>query len=174
MRKRVKSILVICVIGFLGYIVGTIDANTRNEMMNHAVVALERTGISSKYAPNYSMYGFVGFRDMFSQTKFKVYYDSDRKALFNDIAEAKHWHVAPVTGDEYLRLQRACMCNDVIDVPEDVVFDAWYYLETTEPTQYSGFAPNGALSEIGQIGRGFEFAVFDLETGLFIFVDQFG
>ncbi len=174
MKKRFKRIVVICAIGILGYFIGSIDANTRNEMLNRAAVALEKTGLSQTYAPHYSLYGFIGFRDTFSQTKFKVYYDSDRKALFNDIAEAKHWHVTPVAGDEYLEFQRVCMWNDVLDVPADIVFDAWYYLETTEPDPYSSYTPDGALTEIGQIGRGFEFAVYDADSGLFIFVDQFG
>lgn len=30
------------------------------------------------------------------------------------------------------------------------------------------------LAAIGQLARGFEFAVFDRETGLFILIDQFG
>ena len=34
--------------------------------------------------------------------------------------------------------------------------------------------PDGSFEEIGQIGRGFIFAVYDEETGLFIYTEQFG
>lgn len=63
---------------------------------------------------------------------------------------------------------------DVLDVPEDIVFDAWFYRKTDEPASWSKHVSSGSLKDIGQVGNGFEFAVYDLETGLFIFVDQFG
>lgn len=64
-------------------------------------------------------------------------------------------------------------CQAAVQVADDVVFDAWYYRETAAPYNAPGI-PDGPFAEIGQIGRGFVFAVFDAETGLFIFTSQFG
>ena len=63
--------------------------------------------------------------------------------------------------------------NAAVQVRDDAAFDAWYYRETAGPHNASE-APDGPFAEIGQIGRGFVFAVFDAETGLFIFTSQFG
>jgi len=55
-----------------------------------------------------------------------------------------------------------------------IVFDAWYFLETAGPVSYAEDVTFESLLESGYIGDGFEFAVFDVQSGLFIFVDQFG
>ena len=120
------------------------------------------------------MHGFTGFRDSFEQTKFRVQYAEDREALLSDIARAKGWRVAPVKAEEFTAFQKQYMWWAVLDVPTDVVFDAWYYHETHEPADYSLKVTDGTLAEIGRVGYGFEFAVYDAESGLFIFVDQFG
>ena len=58
---------------------------------------------------------------------------------------------------------------------DEITFDAWYYRETVEPDTFSGRIPRGPLEQIGScVGRGFEFAIFDVETGLFVYIDQFG
>lgn len=64
-------------------------------------------------------------------------------------------------------------CQAAVQVRDDAAFDAWYYRETAGSYNAPGI-PDGPFAEIGQIGRGFVFAVFDAETGLFIFVRQFG
>lgn len=176
MKKRFTLILAAFIIALFGYIKGSFDADMRHESFSYASNALEKTGLPEKYAPSYCLHGFTGFRDSFLQVKFIIQYQDDREALLSKMASTKGWHISQVAQDEYLNFQQTCMWaySAVLDIPADIIFDAWYYLETDEPAPYSKHAPAGALAEIGQIGYGYEFAVYDVESGLFIFVDQFG
>lgn len=175
MKKRFKRLAALLIVGFAGYIIGIIDANIQNESINRAANALQKTGLCVDCAPSYSLYGFIGFRDTFTQTKFKVEYESERKLLLDEMKVAKGWHMASVTAEEFRQFQEACAwgISGVLEVPDDVIFDAWYYRETDEPYG-TGTAPQGALGEIGQVGRGYEFAVYDMQSGIFILIDQFG
>lgn len=171
----IKTMLLIVAVGFWGWMAGTIGVLVRNEAFNPAENALLETGLSAPSAPYYSLYGFTGWRDSFSETKFTVPYRSERESLWAEIAASESWRVAELTADEYMLFQQTCMweCASV-DLPPDVVFDAWYYRETNAPAGREPTAPNGALSEIGQVGRGFVLAAYDLESGLFLLVRQFG
>lgn len=176
MKRIIRIGIAILLAGFIGCIVGDLRAGIRQSALNRAAIALEKTGLPEMYAPSYSLYGFTGFRDTFSQTKFIVQAKDEREQLFSDISSSKRWRVAPVTAEEYLSFQKTCIqwYSAVLDVPADIVFDAWYYRETSEPNVLSGHAPEGALEEIGHVGYGFEFAVYDRESGLFVFTDLFG
>ena len=176
MKRIVRIGIAILLAGFIGCIVGELRAGIRQSALNRAAIALEKTGLPEMYAPSYSLYGFTGFRDTFSQTKFIVQWKDEREQLFSDISSSERWRVAPVTADEYESFRKACIgwYSAVLDVPTDIVFDAWYYLETHEPAKYSDCAPEGAFEEIGQVGYGFEFALYDRESGLFVFTDLFG
>ena len=176
MKKRLLLIAAALIIALAGYLKGSFDADMRHESFSYAENALKKTGLPEKYAPSYCLHGFTGFRDTFLQVKFIVQYQKDREELLGKMASAKGWHIAQVQGDSYLEFQQLCMWEyaDVLDVPEDIVFDAWFYRETDEPASWSKHVSSGSLEDIGQVGNGFEFAVYDLETGLFIFVDQFG
>lgn len=178
MHKRFWIALLFAFIaGVGGYAAGLLTADISQEFVNHAETALKKTGLSAQYAPSYSLYGFTGFRDSFSQTKFEIESASHKQQILSDMRFAGNWHTAPVTADEYLAFQEACAWtySSVLDLPANIIFDAWYYLETCAPAAPSSpVVPSGAFSAIGQIGHGFEFAVYDLETGLFIFIDQHG
>ena len=171
-RAALFLILAVCV----AYALGGVRASLTYAGINYAETALKKTGISVQYAPSYCLHGDATARDSFAQTVFTVEHQSDRQALLEEAKRTKGWRAAPVTATEYLAFQRACLwkCGEVLSVPADTVFDAWYYCETSAPVSNAVAAPAGALEEIGPVGRGFEFAVFDAETGLFVFVDQFG
>lgn len=175
MKKYLVIIAFLLTLSMLGFFAGRIYEAFQDDPFAHAAFALKKTGLSEAYAPSYSLHGAVGVRDSFSQTKFYVQNENERKNLLHEISLEKGWHITPVTSDEYLNFQKTCMWGfETLNVPESVVFDAWYYLETDVPISHSPFAPAGALSEIEQVGYGYEFAVFDVESGLFIFVDVFG
>lgn len=176
MKKRLMLILMVLIIAFGGYLKGLFDANMRHASFSYTENALRRTGLPVKYAPGYCLHGFTDSRDSFMQTEFIVEYQSDREELFAQMDSEIGWRVSSVTGIEYLEFQRICMWKyaDVLSVPEDIIFDAWFYRETSKPAPWSEHVSSGPLEDIGQVGNGFEFAVYDLETGLFIFVDQFG
>ena len=177
MTKKFFLVLMFIVLaGVVGYTGGLLTADISHEFSNHAEIALRKTGLNVQYAPEYSLYGFTGFRDSFSQTKFVIEYDHEKQQIFSDMKLANNWHISPVSAEDFLAFQDACAWefSSVLNIPDDITFDAWYYLETSAAADFSPAAPEGALSEIGRVGNGFEFAVFDLETGLFILIDQHG
>ena len=175
-RKRFIGTFMCVLVLIAAYMLGGVRAGLLHSAINYAERALKKTGLPTTYAPGYCLHGEISSRDSFVQTKFVVEYQSDRRTLLEEAKRAKGWRAAPVTATEYLAFQRACLwkCGEVLSVPADTVFDAWYYCETSAPVSNAVAAPAGALEEIGPVGRGFEFAVFDAETGLFVFVDQFG
>ena len=83
------------------------------------------------------------------------------------------WIVSPVTEAELRGFSKCFWYPDLLTIPDNTVFDAWFYRETSQPILGAETAKD-CFSSIGKIGRGFEFAVFDLETGIIVFVDQFG
>jgi len=176
MKKHIVMLLALVLIAFLSYIKGSFDADMRHDDYVYAARSLKKTGLPTECAPSYCLHGFAGSRDSFTQVKFIVDDPFERSVLLKQMKCVKGWHVTPVDGYEYLEFQNRYMwtCSAVLDVPEDIVFDAWYYHETREGSIYSEDVAVGAFSEIGRIGRGYEFAVYDSETGLFVFVDQFG
>jgi len=175
-RKRFIGTFMCVLVLIAAYMLGGVRAGLLHSAINYAERALKKTGLPTTYAPGYCLHGEISSRDSFVQTKFVVEYQSDRQALLEEIERTKGWRLAQVAASEYLAFQQAWLwqCGEVLSVPADTVFDAWYYCETSAPVEGGNAIPAGALEEIGAVGRGFEFAVFDAETGLFVFVDQFG
>lgn len=167
----VAAIVALVITFFMGWLAGELSRSD----MNAAQTALGRTGLPEGYAPSYAVHGAAYGRDSFEQTVFRVEYESEREALFRLMGKAPLWRVAEAGAEDYRRLAETAMWpyQAAVQVADDVVFDAWYYREKAEPHN-TPEAPDGPFAEIGQVGRGFEFAVFDRETGLFIFTSQFG
>ena len=174
MIRRVILVIVVFFIAVIAFIIGILCGD--KQMQSHSAYALKKTGLSSEYAPSYELHGYVGSRDSFMQTEFIVQYETDRDRLLSEIKKTANWHYQPVSTEQYLRFQSQYMWDfaEVLSVPNDMVFDAWYFAETAGPVSYSEGPDFENLLESGYIGRGFEFAVFDVQSGLFIFVDQFG
>ena len=110
-----------------------------------------------------------------TQTAFVIEYPSDREVLLEEISRIDGWHVAQVSAQEYRDFADAALWTqaEVLQVQDDTCFDAWYYRETAEPCDPPAL-PDGPLSKIGELGRGFQFAAYDVESGLFVYVNQFG
>ena len=179
-RKWLKRLLIACfVFGLLfasfvlGKSVAYIDEPYKDE---HAKArnALQLTGIRQDFDPDFVFHGSHIGRDMFSQTFFEVSY-GDRKELMRLIRSTDGWHSEALTAKDYCDFVEITWYPSMIQhmISDDIVFDAWFYRET-DPS--AGFEPmlHGYFSFLGQAARGFEFAVFDEDTGLFIFIDQFG
>lgn len=180
--RAVKALWIlfsVCLILFLiaiAYFSGRIQESLSLSGVNQAKYALRKTGLPADDAPVFSLYGTWGFRDFLDITVFNIEWETDRAELFDAMKDAQGWTCAPVTSDEYDRFADAAFWSyaDVVMIPEDMMLDAWYYRVSTEPSGYESFAPKGPFEEIGQIARGFEFAVYDVETGFFALIDQFG
>ena len=141
--------------------------------INHAEYALKKMNLPEQYAPSFCLRGYTGFRDSYMMTAFQIQYAIDRKDLLKRMANTEGWTVSPVTEAELRRFSRSFWYPDLMPIPDNTVFDAWFYRETSEPILGAETAKD-CFSSIGKIGRGFEFAVFDVETGIIVFVDQFG
>ena len=148
-----------------------------NQSANLARYALEATSLPGDYAPGYCLTGSAGIVHSMEQTVLVITdYQSDREALLEEISRTDGWHVAQVSAQEYRDFADAALwwqAEEVFQVRDDTCFDAWYYRETAEPCDPPAL-PDGPLSEIGELGRGFHFAAYDAESGLFVYVNQFG
>ncbi len=179
-QKWLKRLLIACfVFGllFASFSLGKIDAYLDEPYKDeHAKArnALRLTGIQQDFDPDFVFHGSHIGRKMFSQTFFEVSY-GDRKELMSLIRNTDGWHSEALTAKDYCDFVEITWYPDMIQhmISDDIVFDAWFYRETTPS---AGFEPmlHGYFSFLGQAARGFEFAVFDEDTGLFIFIDQFG
>lgn len=173
----VGIILIICVFGGL---IGILYENTRLSNLNHAEIALKMTGLPPELAPAFALDGSFGFREWHDQTEFVIGHESDREALMRAISEAEYWNIEPVTAAEYSEFAESSLWEyaSAWKFSGSITFDAWYYRESTKAPQYfmlRKVIPEGPLSKIGRVaGRGFDFALFDQDTGLFIYIDQFG
>ncbi len=157
----------------IAFYAGKLAGNVRLSAPNAAEGALEQTGLPGEYAPSYALHGAADGRDSFAQTVFCV--EREREELLQRMSRTEGWRVAEAGAEDYRRFAETAMwsCQAAVRVRDDAAFDAWYYRETAGPYNAPGI-PDGPFAEIGQIGRGFVFAVFDAETGLFIFTSQFG
>lgn len=168
--RMIAKLLGIAMLLVLGFGAGAIVANEHE--VNHAASALRKCNLSQAYAPTFYLRGFTGFRDTFEQAVFEIKEDQ-RTAFMQEIGHTEGWTVKPVTAEDFRTFSKAFWYKEFPPIPEAMVFDAWFYRETHEPSEWSHVA-TGSLSSIGTVGYGFEFAVFDMETGMMIFVDQFG
>ena len=157
----------------IAFFAGRLSASTRLFAANAAETALEQTGLPRDYAPPYAMHGMADGRDSFEQTVFCA--AREREVLLQWMSRTQGWRIAEAGAEDYRRFAETAMWGyqSAVQVSDDVTFDAWYYRETAEPYNAPD-VPDCPFAEIGQTGRGFVFAVFDAETGLFIFVRQFG
>lgn len=171
-RRMIIKLLGIAMLLILAFGAGAFYANEKTSHQNHAAHALKKCNLSQTYAPSFSLHGFTGFRDTYEQIVFAVGVEH-RSALMQEISHATGWTAEAVTAEDFRAFSKACWYWEFPPIPDDMVFDAWFYRETHEPTDYAHIA-TGSLSSIGAVGYGFEFAVFDGETGLMIFIDQFG
>jgi len=145
-RSLCLILLALLVAGF-AYLAGSIRASTRLSTFNHAKYALKKTGLSSEYAPSFCLYGFTGFRDTFSVTQLLVENMNDRARLFRELSYEKGWHVESVSAEEFQLFADTAFWSygDVIQFPNDISFDAWYYLQTSEPASFSPHSPEGGF-----------------------------
>lgn len=174
--RTVALFLLVGFVGIIGYGIGVITAGTQASSLDRAAYALRKTGLAEELAPHYWLYGFTGFRDTFAITQCRLHDDEDRLLLLAQTKRTKGWHQDSVTVQDFETFASSTLWEyaEVLQLSEGMVFDAWYYCETSAPASFDSMAPAGPFEEIGQTGRGFEFAVYDADTGMFIFVDQFG
>ena len=175
--KAFLFLLLFLLIGATGWFIGMLQENHKLTSINHAAYALESTGLPEEYAPSFSLHGHTGFRDSFMQTVFCIDYSGDCQRILEMISNTDHWHTASVTVSEYSDFARNVIWGyeNSWQYTDEIVFDAWYYRETAEPHIPNNRIPKGPMDQIGTYaGRGFEFALFDADTGLFIYIDQFG
>lgn len=170
--KAVRALLIFCVVAGISYFAGVISAN--ENAVNHSETALQKTGLPTQFSQHYSLYGLTAGKDYFSQTVFQVEYSSERQDLLNVMAHTDNWRIEKVSAEDFRGFAAHTWYPEVVQVADGIEFDAWYYLETSEPWGSIVHQATGVFEPIGLIGRGFEFAVFDIDTGLFIFIDQFG
>ena len=174
-RRVIRILAALAVLALVfgaGYFWGFLKENSRINSINRGEYALEKTGISTEFAPAYSLYGYSGFRDWFGMTMMQID-RGDRDELLDAMDSLDGWHIGSATAEEFRRMPLWGYA-DVLQLSGDIVFDAWYYAETCEPPSYADRAPEGAFSEIGLVGHGFDLAVYDADTGLFIYIDQHG
>ena len=170
--RRIAKLLGITMLLALAFGAGVLYENEHVLQVNHAAWALKKCNLSQAYAPRFCLRGFTGFRDTYEQIVFAVEEDQ-RPVLIQEISRTKGWTAEPVPEEDFLAFSKAFWYKEFPPLPGGMVFDAWFYRETHEPSGYVHVA-TGSLSPIGAIGYGFEFAVYDIETGLMIFIDQFG
>ena len=171
--KATGAVLGVVILLAAAFFAGILVEDGRQEAPRYPEYALSKTGLPEKYAPAFCLEGLTGARESYQVIAFKVDYDSARKELLEHTKTVSGWNAAPVTEEELRAFSRSFWYPELLPVPGDTVFDAWYYLETSAPGIGAATA-EGCFASIGAIGRGFEFAVFDVETGVMIFVDQFG
>lgn len=178
MSRGKAWLLTICaaaLAAWLAFFAGRLTASEHLNSIRVAESSLEQVSLSKDYAPDYCLSGATGFRDYLTQTAFVIQYPSDRAAMLREIAHTVGWHMAQVTAQDYRLFAHAALWTEaeVLQAWDDVCFDAWFYHETTPPWNPPEL-PAGPLSEIGELGRGFRMALFDAESGLFVYVNQFG
>ena len=147
----------------------------RNERAR-AETALRDTRLDSCFAPAFALSGLTGSRDSFEMTAFVVEGGSNRKALLTACSAQAGWHRGQVTAEEFVSFSDAAFWPfaRMLGGPRVDAFDAWYYRENAAPAGTETALASGCFAEIGRLGRGFSFAVYDSDTGLFIYVRQFG
>ena len=142
----------------------------------NALYALRKTGLRFDEPGYFSLHGAWGWRDFFEVTEFVVPYETNRNSLLDEISNTEGWHTEDIVYEEYISFCESALWGDYEYrlLPHDIVFEAWYYCETSETSDNYGYTCEGAFAEIGRLGRGFDFAVYDADTGLFIYIHQFG
>ena len=165
----------LCVVSFmLGGINAYLDDPRIDEHIK-ARYALEETGLSDSFEPEFVIHGSQTGRDFYIQTLFNVRFLDDREAMMKQIQQTEGWTVDVFSAEDYRNFIDVTWYPGLNSnlIADGIEFDAWFYKVTTPPAGYEP-TPTGYFSSIGQVGRGFCFAAYDVDTGLFIFIDQFG
>ena len=133
-------IFIPALIAGIAFVAGSISnaLPTGNEGADYA---LSKTGLAERDNITFSLRGTTGWRAYVDITEFVVPdYDDEREELFEEIKTVGGWHVAEVPLAEYEQFVSEAMWSQgpgIIMLPDDTVFDAWYYEETCEaPTYY--------------------------------------
>lgn len=173
---NVRMLGIAAVLLAIAFFAGRLVENQELSSINHAEYALEKMNFSTKYAkecaPSFCLHGSTGFRDSYRVTAFQLSDGCDGEDFLEIIQRTEGWTVAPVSEEDLRGFAESFWYPELIPMPDNTVFDAWFYRETREP--FGSARAKGCFSSIGRIGYGFEFAVFDVETEMVIFVDQFG
>ena len=140
-----------------------------------AAYAFKETGLFPSFDVDYVLEGSHLGRDSFRLTVFEIPYEAYKSELMILITDAEGWHVEAIGAGDYRDFAEVTWFPSMLQatVADDIVFDAWYYRKTTPSAGYEPMQ-KGCFRFLGRAARGFEFAVYDRETGLFIFIDQFG
>ena len=173
-KKAFLCVLLGMLIGAVGCLACVIWSDlTASE--DHGEFALRQTGLAGDYTLNLVMHGDNLSRDSFSQT-FLLVDQHSREGLLREISRAPQWRVAPLPAADFRAFQAQAMWfrDESLQVADATEFDAWYYRETAEPAGWDAVIGTGPLAEIGRVGRGFDFAAYDRDSGLFVYVNQFG
>ncbi len=180
MKKILKTMLQLtaaaCLI-WIAYFFGTIDSSMDEPYRDEhakALYALQKTGITADFVPEFVVHGSHIGRKHFIQTVFTVSY-ADRERLLETMRPTEGWHIEHISVSDYRGFADVVWYPEMTKsmIADDVGFDAWYY-RTTKPSAGWEEIPAGHFGSLGRVGRGFVFAVYDAETGLFVFIDQFG
>ena len=174
MRRPFKAgiaLLIAVVLLVIAFFAGMLVENEKLHALNDAEFALRKLNLPEEYAPPFNLHGNTGFIDSYSVVAFQVEYPEERVNLLECIRHAEGWSVAPVLEEELREFAKCFWYPDLILTPKGTVFDAWFYRETSGPISWAKTAKD-CFSSIGRIGDGFEFAVYDVDTGFLIFVDQ--
>ena len=151
-RKWLKRLLIACfVFGllFASFVLGKIDASIDEPYKDeHAQArnALQLTGIRQDFDPGFVFHGSHIGRDMFSQTFFEVSY-GDRKELMRLIRSTDGWHSEALTAKDYCDFVEITWYPSMIQhmISDDIVFDAWFYRETTPSAGFDAIMPSTPL-----------------------------
>ncbi|MDO5435832.1 MAG: hypothetical protein Q4G19_05635 [Clostridia bacterium] len=178
--RRILKILLVAVLCIVSMIIGAFwkvfqEENPYPDHTAKSAYAFSKTNLSPSFEVNYVLDGRHTGRDSFIQTIFEVPYSANREELMELIRNADGWHAETITADDYRSFAEVTWYPSIVKntVSDDIEFDAWFYC-VTAPS--AGYEPDigGHFSFLGQAARGFEFAVFDQDTGLFIYIDQLG
>ena len=158
------------------FVVGSLIESEGRSERARAETALRDTGLDASFAPAFALSGLTYSRDSFEMTTFVVEGDSNRKVLLSACSAQASWHREQVTAEEFISFSDTAFWPfaRALGRPRVDAFDAWYYRENAAPAGTEIELANGHFAEIGRLGRGFSFAVYDSDTGLFIYVRQFG
>lgn len=180
--RKILSVLVVAVLCGISVMIGT-RINLESILLekpyaHHAAkasYAFEETGLTPSFEIPYVLDGSLVGRDNYKQTIFEVPYRSEREELWGLIQNTDGWHAETITADDYRSISEITWYPSLVNntIADDIEFDAWFYRETVPAVGYERRI-NGYFSFLGQAARGMEFAVFDKDTGLFIFIDQRG
>ena len=172
MVMTVAATLIVCIVYSTAYIGGMRAVLVSKEEPYQ--YALKKTGITEELYPGLVLHDSNHSRDSYTQTLFSVP-KWDRISLLEQMRQTENWHIEAIQAFDFRGFANVTWYSELNHalIADDVQFDAWYYV-VRSPSWGDEETPSGYFSKLGRVGRGFTFALFDVETGLFVFIDQFG